>query len=515
LFPKTPLAELQFQRFCSISFVSTSDGWLRLYRGYPAVTPATRATISSAAAAGVKWISDNREADGRFVYYYDAATDSHRDHEHPKRDPQKDPYYNLLRHCGGVVTMLLASSDGGILPRDGGRMPPPREAIEAGIDFFVRQLVPYSAENGRPAAYAYYNRKAKLGGSGIGLYMLSLYQRVFASDRYAEHARLLANHLVNEISKSGEFRYYHVYLDRPVAQLADCPSPAATTPDPPTSGAVTGCSSSLTSFSCSVWERTAPRPVSGETERPARVPAQSEGTRVGTGEHLPAQEDETDEQAVDNRNLFSFYYPGEAVIGLANYCLHVCKSHDERDDIYARLHHALRFLFIDRPRMYRHHYTPLPADSWLMMAVNDLWNVPEFRQPGYSEPVFKDADQMVAHMYTPQRSPFPDYAGSFFYQYGDHPYPDGARAEGLLAAYLLARKMGERARVNRYQEALQLLAWATLRLCNTRESVYSVPNPDRTIGGIRFKLTRQWFRVDTIQHVASFYLKFLPYFENA
>ena len=29
------------------------------------------------------------------------------------------------------------------------------------------------------------------------------------------------------------------------------------------------------------------------------------------------------------------------------------------------------------------------------------------------------------------------------------------------------------------------------------------------VGGIRFKLARQWFRVDTIQHVASFYLKFL------
>ena len=56
---------------------------------------------------------------------------------------------------------------------------------------------------------------------------------------------------------------------------------------------------------------------------------------------------------------------------------------------------------------------------------------------------------------------------------------------------------------------MPLVAWAALRLANTRESVYSVPNPDRAIGGIRFKLTRQWFRIDTIQHVASFYLKLL------
>jgi hypothetical protein len=37
--------------------------------------------------------------------------------------------------------------------------------------------------------------------------------------------------------------------------------------------------------------------------------------------------------------------------------------------------------------------------------------------------------------------------------------------------------------------------------------MYSAANRERAIGGIRFKLTRQWFRVDTIQHVASFYLK--------
>ena len=29
---------------------------------------------------------------------------------------------------------------------------------------------------------------------------------------------------------------------------------------------------------------------------------------------------------------------------------------------------------------------------------------------------------------------------------------------------------------------------------------------------IRFKLTRQWVRVDTTEHVASFFLRFLPSF---
>ena len=87
--------------------------------------------------------------DGRFTYYYDAAADSHRDHEHPGRDPQTNPYYNLLRHCG-VITLLRwrehyqASTAAGTAP-DRDQRPPESfttaltEAIESGIGFYVRQ----------------------------------------------------------------------------------------------------------------------------------------------------------------------------------------------------------------------------------------------------------------------------------------------------------------------------------------------------------------------------------------
>ena len=79
----------------------------------------------------------------------------------------------------------------------------------------------------------------------------------------------------------------------------------------------------------------------------------------------------------------------------------------------------------------------------------------------------------------------------------------------MLAAYQLAVKIGDRNRIERYRAACTNVAAATLRLCNTADSVCSAKNPARAVGGIRFKLTRQWFRVDTIQHVASFYLKLL------
>ena len=90
--------------------------------------------------------------------------------------------------------------------------------------------------------------------------------------------------------------------------------------------------------------------------------------------------------------------------------------------------------------------------------------------------------------------------------------PDGARAEGLTAAYRLAIRVGDAARQRRYFQGLVRVAWACLHLCNTRESLYSVPNPDHAYGSIRFKFTRQWVRIDTTEHVASFFLRFLPSF---
>jgi len=477
LFPGDDIEQLTYYRFRSLSFVSAIDvgsavrtdaidadstfraasptKWLPLYRGLPPIPEVNSASLTQAARAGTKWIVDNVQEDGRFTYYYDAATDRRRDHEHPGRDPETDPYYNLLRHCGGVITLLLdeqlwrarggrESFSANVVSMGDGvsrkRLPTPstatplnlverrREVIEHATDFFVRQLVEYKTADGQDAAYALYNRKAKLGGSGVGLCTLTMYQRLFDDDRYAGSAERLAKHLISEINDQGEFRYYHIYLDKPVA-----------------------------------WK--------------------------------------------DNQKYFSFYYPGEAVLGLSQYCQHVIESEDERRLVFDKVHQALRFLLRDRPQLHKEHYQTLPADSWLMMGINDLWDVAEFQQDEYKTFVFGDADQMVRQMYTEADALYPDYVGSFYYRYGDHPYPDGARAEGLLAAYQLALKVGDEARIERYRDACNKVASATLRLCNTVGSMYSAAHPERAIGGIRFKLTRQWFRVDTIQHVASFYLK--------
>jgi hypothetical protein len=164
-----------------------------------------------------------------------------------------------------------------------------------------------------------------------------------------------------------------------------------------------------------------------------------------------------------------------------------------------------------RPQTRASEYTKIPSDSWLMMGIMELWDFPEMRDSRYARFVFADAQAMIRQMYKVSDAPYPDYAGAFYYEYGDYPYADGARCEGLLGAYQLALKMNDQVMAEEVWQAMQLAAWALMHLVNTEDAVYFAPNPDLAIGGIRFKYTRQWFRIDTIQHVASFYAKMLPY----
>lgn len=360
--------------------------------------------------------------DGRFLYYYDAAKDSRRDHEHPTRNPDTNPYYNILRHGGGILAGLYHAR----LTGDDRIMEPVRRAI----GFLLDQARPYTTRRGEDAAYIFFNRKAKLGGTGIGLYALGEYRRVSGEATHDAAAHRLARHLVEQITDSGEFIYYKLYLDHEVTEQ-------------------------------------------------------------------------------DNQNHFSFYYPGEALCGLAGYCLHILRDEEEKARILEAVHRALRFLIVERPRTRAEEYRSLPSDAWLMMAIMEFWDVPEFRRDLYRDFVFGDADTMVRQMYTVLDAPYPDYAGAFFYEFGEFPYADGARAEGLMGAFTLAHKVGDQARVELYGNALRLVAWATMHLVNTPESLYFARNPQVALGGIRFKYTRQWFRIDTIQHVAAFYLKLM------
>lgn len=416
--------QAQCLRLRTDSYLIDAQGLHRLYRGIPLVGPLTRGKLEHALQLAVDHIQREQEADGKYLYYYDAATDSRVDHEHPTRDPDKNPYYNILRHCGGALTCLY---HGQIQHTDSSHA-----GVRRAIDYLATQSRHYDTPDGT-ATYIYSERKAKLGGSGLALYLLAEYELTTGDGQYRAFADGLARHLLRQITASGEFIYYSIYLDKPI-------------------------------------------------------------------------------DAKGNADYFSFYYPGEAVCGLARY-LHLVPE-AQRTAYFTPLHRALHYLIHVRPLERADQYTNVPSDAWLMMGIKELWDYPDMQRQDYFDFVLGDARQMIAQMYKVDTAPYPDYAGGFYYQFHDYPYTDGARMEGLMGACQLALKARRHDAVRELWPALRLGAWATLHLVNTETAVYAAPNPVRSLGGIRFKYTRQWFRIDTIQHVASFYARMLAHWEE-
>ena len=56
-------------------------------------------------------------------------------------------------------------------------------------------------------------------------------------------------------------------------------------------------------------------------------------------------------------------------------------------------------------------------------------------------------------------------------------------------------------------EACRKTALSQMLLFNSEKNNYAHKNPNKSKGTIRFKATRQWIRVDSIQHVACFYFR--------
>lgn len=212
----------------------------------------------------------------------------------------------------------------------------------------------------------------------------------------------------------------------------------------------------------------------------------------------------TDEE---RKAMFSFYYPGEALLGLALFMKHFKDDMELNNEVREKAELALDWLVNERPKDYAEMFTSLPSDAWLMQAIDEFAEDEAFRKPEYINFVFGDAQKMMDRMYKTDDSPYLDYEGGYYYNYGDHYYPDGARSEGLVSAYYLAKKLGEEDFAKKVLAACKSAAKSQYSLFNCEEYTFSHKNPARSVNGIRFKNTRQWVRVDSVQHVACFFIR--------
>lgn len=416
-------------KFQSRSMVTYKDDVLGLYRGYPIKEKYTSKDLLKSIRGGLNWLTSHQKNNGRFIYFVDSITGGTKDYLYDRSELLDmlgmERYYNILRHSGALLSLLR-----------GYEMFERKEyltTVNRGLKYLVNTARTRKIKSSKKAAYIYFNRKSKLGGTGLALIAFSRYQQITEDDKYYKLSQQFARHLLAEIKKDGEFNYYYIH------------------------------------------------PLRGE--KPESY-------------------------------FFSFYYPGEALLGLAEF-YKICDNKNLKNKIIKKCRKALHFLLDIRPQEYSEHYKSLPSDSWLMTAILELTKIPELDKKKYKDFVYHDALKMIKHQYTPKNALYPDYIGGFYYNYGDHVYPDGARSEGLFSAYELAKREEKETLASLLLKRLTWAALCQLHLVNTPKSIYPVRNPKITLnpnialGGIRFKLTRQWFRIDTIQHVVSFYMRLI------
>ena len=417
--------DYEYYLFRSRAFITYKNTCIPLYRGNIRYTEFSYDVLYNQVIKSVDWILDNMYEDGRFLYYYDCCDDTYKDHEHPNR-PEDNLYYNDLRHCGGVIALIRAyelTSEQKYI-----------DAAKKALNWSVSISKEHDTKWGK-AYYAYYNSKAKLGGTGVLLVAMMQYRSFTGDKSFDEYIKGYTRHILSRVYKNGEILGYYIH------------------------------------------------------------------PKYNNGEPLINMTDE------ERKETFSFYYPGEALLGLALFANNFRDDENLAKDVRKISKKALDWIVDERPKIYADLFTALPSDAWLMQAIEEWCKDKDFQKQNYINFVFTDAATMVEKTYKRDDSPYIDYEGGYYYNYGDHYYPDGARSEGLVAAYYLAKYLNMNNLEQKLLNACKKVAMCQFHLFNDELNNYSHKNSSRSKNSIRFKATRQWVRVDSIQHVSCFFAR--------
>ena len=418
--------DYEYYLFRSRAFITYKNDCIPLYRGNVRYTEFSYDVLYNQVIKSADWLLANMYDDGRFLYYYDCCDDTYKDHEHPTR-PENNLYYNDLRHCGGIIALIRAyelTSDEKYI-----------KAAKKAVDWSISISKSHDTQWGK-AYYAFYNRKAKLGGTGVLLVAMMQYRSFTGDKSYDEYIKGYTRHVMSRVYKNGEILGYYIH------------------------------------------------------------------PQFQNGQPLINMTDE------ERKETFSFYYPGEALLGLALFANNFLDDEDLAKEVRKIGKKALDWIVDERPHIYADLFTALPSDAWLMQAIEEWCKDKDFQKQNYINFVFTDAATMVEKTYRHDDSPYIDYEGGYYYEYGDHYFPDGARSEGLIAAYYLAKYLNMNNLAEKLLNACKRVAMCQFHLFNDEINNYSHKNPERSLNSIRFKATRQWVRVDSIQHVSCFFARF-------
>ena len=192
--------DYEYYLFRSRAFITYRNTCILLYRGNVRYTEFSYDVLYNQVIKSVDWILDYMYEDG-FLYYYDCCDDTYKDHEHPNR-PENNLYYNDLRHCGGVIALIRAyelTSDEKYI-----------KAAKKALNWSVSISKEHDTNWGK-AYYAFYNNKAKLGGTGVLLVAMKQYRSFTGDKSFEEYIKGYTRHILSRVYKNGEILGYYIH----------------------------------------------------------------------------------------------------------------------------------------------------------------------------------------------------------------------------------------------------------------------------------------------------------------
>ncbi|HEY6333613.1 MAG TPA: hypothetical protein VI756_30120 [Blastocatellia bacterium] len=186
----------------------------------------------------------------------------------------------------------------------------------------------------------------------------------------------------------------------------------------------------------------------------------------------------------DEEEGYSLYYPGEAMLGLIElYKL----THDPR--LLDTVRRGADYL-IDSERKQK----VLPPDAWFVQALEALHEFDQSKK--YTDHAIDLGLEMISEQYTP--------AAPLGFEGAISPgtpraTPAGSRAEGTLAAYRIARALGD-GRAAQILAGIKSSAGFQVSQQFGPENSFFLPDPGHAAGGFHESIISMHIRIDYVQH---------------
>ena len=190
----------------------------------------------------------------------------------------------------------------------------------------------------------------------------------------------------------------------------------------------------------------------------------------------------------------SDYYPGEALLAFTRL------AQQFPEGIYLdSATRAARYLIFERDGDIPGAGVVPREDHWLTMALSELYRLGPRQE--YRDVAYLQAESMVANQHGTEGPPM--RVGASALRNPINYTSTATKAEALVAAWALARFIGDSEAEERYQMAAQRSLQFQLRVQFTAENTQLFPRPEAAIGAWGKDGLDPWVRIDFVQHNIS------------